>query len=166
MKMKNAAATILAGVMAVSLAGCGQTAQTTQTQEQAVEQSQEQAEENPLLSLEVSTHDWVNRATKSLDGTYATAWCDDKSLFEDATAEQFTEFVDEKMPNKKDADYFTVEFPDGTGLEFYGCSKDSCDYANVDEQGMIDSDYSITYERTKKGKWKASDDDQPFAFAE
>lgn len=128
--------------LSLTLAGCGGGGQQQQQQQEPASLSE--ASYEMLDSLSGSGTVIGQRAYVELDS----------SLFDGITADKFNEFANTVVSSagEEGADYFSVQFEDGTGIVFAGCMPTSFSYGTMDDRGMMSGDDTVTY-MLSNGEW-------------
>ena len=143
----GAAASVLA--LSLCMVGCGSGGNASDNQQQHQQQQIEST--NPLLSFDVAYNDSLS-GSGAVIGTYVIV-DGDKAAFEAATEDEFGEFVEAVVAKAAEdgSDYVTVDFGNGTGLQFTGASSTMVTYGKIDDDGML-SKRIATY-LCSDGKW-------------
>lgn len=105
------------------------------TDQAAVSAPEEATTGNPLLDAELKVSDVMNGTKTEKLGEYAYVTVAHETM-KNVTMEQFADFCNQKV---KDSGYnwVTIDFGDGTGLQFAGSTISVATYGTLDEEECI-----------------------------
>ena len=156
---KRAVAIMISLAMALSMTACGfsdgvqdgidaaqseeqETSEPEETPEETKEpeetetpEPEQDVSENPLMSAELKVDDVMNGSKTEKLGEYAVVTVPLETM-KGVTMEQYDEFCDQVV---RDSGYnwVTIDFGDGTGLQFAGSTPAIATYGTLDEEGCI-----------------------------
>jgi len=119
--------------MSLLLSGCGGSDDSSESSKSV--DTEEPVSTNPLMDCEVKVTD-VKSGSGNVIGTRAYVEIS-QSDFESLSDEQIAEFVLSEVKDK-DYNYFTIDFGNGKGVVFPGCSTFWANIGDIDETGGIE----------------------------